>query len=367
MTDAAFDEMLELLDPEYFLDREGIDYKRTHGSSGAQLNIKECPFCGGDKWKVYMNAESGLGNCFHGSCPKGTFNKYLFIKAYLDADSFRSVRAFVSTLAREQGWRPKKTKIKDVSVERKLACLPASFALPVEGSNLVYLEERAVSAELAEYFHLRYCEKGVYLGTDDYGGAKWQDFSNTVIIPVFDLDGELVTFQARSISPTAEKRYLFPSGLPGTARYLFNGHNAVGAKRVAMGEGVFDVCAIKRVFDRYMDLRDVVPIGSFGKHLSHGSQDGKDQLGALLALKKRGLEELTIMWDGERPAYMDAIDAAKMAQSVGIRSRVARLPRNEDPDECSRRDPRDLVAAFHSAVEVTIKTAAKLKFTCPYR
>ena len=72
-------EALEHLDMIDFLEYEGIDYKERTGSSGPQFNIQECPSCGDRKWRVWINQESGLGNCFHGDCTQKTFNKYSFM------------------------------------------------------------------------------------------------------------------------------------------------------------------------------------------------------------------------------------------------------------------------------------------------
>jgi hypothetical protein len=100
----------------------------------------------------------------------------------------------------------------------------------------------------------------------------------------------------RDITGASERKYLFPTGLPGTGRYLLNGQNAVTSKRVCMGEGGFDVFAMKAAFDEEVELRGVTCVGSFGKHLSYGDMAGDDQLGRLLKLRAHGLEDLTILW-----------------------------------------------------------------------
>ena len=56
------EEALDRIDMEAWLDAEGIDYKITRGSRGTQINVKECPCCGNSNWKVYLNADNGLGN-----------------------------------------------------------------------------------------------------------------------------------------------------------------------------------------------------------------------------------------------------------------------------------------------------------------
>ncbi|SER29374.1 DNA primase [Faunimonas pinastri] len=334
-------ELSDELDLEYWCEREGLAYRKGRGSSGMQLNMRECPECGDRRYRVYLNAETGLGNCF--VCNAG-FNKLKFVNANLGlswAETFNHVREVL----KEQGWKPKRTTT--AAVEFGEVKLPVSFPLPTgEGQNLLYLEKRGISGDLAKFFHLRFCTDGWWNFLKEDGSQGGQKFVNRLIIPVFDLDGKLVTFQGRDVIGDQSEKYLFPKGLPGTGRFLFNGQNALRAKRVVMGEGAFDVMAIKKAFDEKIDLRDVVPIGSFGKHLSFGSVDGKDQLGCFLQLKRAGLEEVTIMWDGEWRALVSALDAAKQLRRIGLRVRIALLPSNCDPNEVL---PEVVQDAFYKA------------------
>ncbi|MBO6511842.1 MAG: hypothetical protein JJ979_25730, partial [Roseibium sp.] len=57
------------IDPEYWVDYEGLDHIVSRGVNGQQINLKECPFCGDRRHRFYMNAETGVGNCF--VCGKG--------------------------------------------------------------------------------------------------------------------------------------------------------------------------------------------------------------------------------------------------------------------------------------------------------
>jgi len=160
-----------------------------------------------------------------------------------------------------------------------------------------------------------------------------QDYSKRIIVPIFDSSGSLASFQGRDVTDKAEKKYLFPPGFASTGRLLFNGHNAHGAKRLLVCEGVFDVMAAKLALDEDVDLRDVAIVGTFGKHLSSLGDGEKDQLAYILELKREGLKEVTFMWDGERRALADAARAALMLSGYGIHCRVAVLPENKDPNE----------------------------------
>ncbi|MFZ0208193.1 MAG: hypothetical protein WAL59_19160 [Roseiarcus sp.] len=193
---------------------------------------------------------------------------------------------------------------------REKATLPNSFELPTAaGENLLYLEQRGISGELAKHFHLRMCEQGWWNFTKQDGSKGGQRFDMRVIIPVYDLDGSFVTFQGRDITGASDRKYLFPSGLPSAGKYLFNAQNAVKQKRLVICEGVFDVFGAKLALDEEVALRGVVCCASFGMHLSFGSIDGNDQLGRLLRLKGYGLEEVTIYFDAERNALLSALNA----------------------------------------------------------
>ena len=351
-------ELLERVDMMAYLDREGISYRETHGRSGQQLNVRECPTCGNSDWKVYLNVETGVGNCFGGSHPadERIFTKYRFIAAHLGKPHGGKVVEHIRMFAKEMGWRPaRRTSAK---VENAVAtwALPQHVPLPHNGQNIPYLENRGINAELAAYFHLGYCANGAYFRYMTEQGWAFQDYSRRILIPVYDLDGKVATFQGRDVSGTAEKKYLFPPGIDGSGVHLFNGLNVHDTKRIVVGEGAFDVAATKIALDADQDLRDVVPVGTFGKHLSSGSDNS--QLAKFMTLQARGVEEITVMWDGEIQATDDAVEAGLMLASNGFRVRIAMLPKECDPNEV----PAEVVrAAFYQATALSRRTAAEIR------
>ena len=345
--------IVDSIDLEAFLDREGVDYRHTFGSSGAQLNIRECPKCGGDQWKVYLNAETGLGNCFSGSCEE-KFNKWKFVSATVDLKG-KELVAFFGMLAEEQGYVPKR-KTAAVKIDKADLVLPESYALPVLGKNLKYLENRGITGDVAEYFHLRYSKEGVFNYRSD-GKALSQSYAKRILIPIFDITGKLVSFQGRDITGTHEKKYLFPPGYASTGVHLYNAQNAVGVEKIIVNEGVFDVYATHIAMGQDTSTADIVAVGSFGKHLSYGDGAGGDQLGKLIALKGHGLKEVTFMWDGETQALIDAVHAALRVLELGLRVRVAILPKGKDPNEVAAEIVR---RAYWQAIGITKISAAKI-------
>ena len=340
-------EILDLLDMEYWLDREGLDYKVTEGSRGTQLNVKECPVCENSNWKVYLNAESGLGNCFAGDHPPGeNFNKWSFIRATLRNNSTSQVFEHIKQVAKEQGWRPPRKK--SMGTTAGTFKLPRSVKLPYKGKNLKYLTNRNITDEITEYFSLSYCHRGFF---------DVQDFSNRIIIPIYDMEGTLKTFQGRDITGKSERKYLFPKGLPSSGTLIYNGHNVRNTTRVVVGEGVFDVMALKIAMDEQMELRDVIPVGTFGKHLSTGRSD-EDQLHRFIILYKRGVKEITFMWDSEKEAIKAAVDSGLLLKKIGFNVRIAILPKGRDPNEVP---PSVVQDAFWKATFLNDQTAATLK------
>ena len=351
--DEELQEVLASIDMQAWLDREGVRYKEARGSSGRQLNVKECPCCGNSNWKVYLNAETGLGNCFSGDCEK-KFNRWTFISSSLGI-THRETIEHVKAVAREQGWRPPLQKRVETNIKGELT-LPASISLPHKGRNMKYLENRGITANIAQYFDLKLSLIGKFLYKDDDGRMKSQDYRNRIIIPIFDLEGNLVSFQGRDITGTSDRKYLFPPGYSSTGTLLLNGHNAVGARHILICEGAFDVFAAKIALDGELALREIVPVGSFGKHLSSG--DSNSQLAKLIKLKELGLECVTFMWDAEQAALTAAVDAALKVKSCGLKVRIAVLPEGKDPNEVPAEEVR---RAFWKAVTVDMASATKLK------
>jgi DNA primase len=346
-------ELLERIDMESYLDREGIQYRVTNGSRGLQLNICECPKCGGDKWKVFLNADTGLGNCFSGSC-EFKFNKWSFIDGYLGLNKHQTYE-HIKQVAGEMGWRPPRRIASNVQLEVAELKLPPSYAIPIRNKNLKYLENRGISGEIAKFFHLRLCLDGKFWYEIE-GKKCAQDYASRIIIPIFNLEGELVGFQGRDITGKAEKKYLFPPGYAATGKYLYNGQNCMGLETIVMGEGAFDVIAIKMALDTSTELRSVGALGSFGKHLSHG--EGETQVSQFLKLKEAGLKNIVIMWDGEVTATDDAIETGRLLKNYGFNVRIAYLPKDKDPNEIPA---KAVVEAFYKALPLNSNLATRLK------
>ena len=104
----------------------------------------------------------------------------------------------------------------------------------------------------------------------------------------------------------------------------------MGAKSIVICEGVFDVISTWQAFNEDPAMKQIVPVATFGKHLSMKGEDS--QLTRLLDLKRMGLKVITLMWDGEKQAIQDACRTANQLIKYGFKVRIARLP-GKDPNE----------------------------------
>lgn len=354
--DSEIEDLIDMVDMEDFLSFEGIDYQVTRGRSGTQLNLRECPRCGGRDWKVYLNAETGLGNCFHGSCSdQPGFNKYSYIY-HFNEKSHKDTIQNLKRYARSLGWSSTRKKAPRPADENPEDIkMPDSYELPIKGKTLAYLSKRGFGPELAEYFGWRFSKHGIYTYTLG-GEEKEQNWENRVVIPVFGIDGTLVTFQGRSIEASHPRKYIFPPGLAGAGRFIYNAHNALGLGEVVLGEGAFDVAAIKKAFDEDITFSDIGVCGTFGMHLSMAeSGSDNDQLSDLKRMKAAGLREITMMWDGSPSAILSACKIGSKLRTYGFKVKLAILPLDKDPNEVETEVVRQ---AFVKAKELTPLYAA---------
>ena len=177
--------MLDELDIRDYLDTQGIEYKTSRSRKGTQLILKECPVCGNDGWKVYLNEESGLGNCFAGDHPPGeNFNKWSFIRAHLDHPAPRMVIEHIEGYLDSVGYTIERER-KPMSYEALTDLPDGAFSLPTpSGQTVQYLHDRGVTARQCEYFRLHFCERGAFRFKID-SREQHQDFFGASNHPCF--------------------------------------------------------------------------------------------------------------------------------------------------------------------------------------
>lgn len=138
-------------------------------------------------------------------------------------------------------------------------------------------------------------------------------FKYRMVVPI-RLDGEVVSFIARDMTGTADKKVLYPKGCK-TSRMLFNYDRARRFDRVILVEGVLDAL---RTGPRCMAI--------LGTNLS-------DSQVTLLANSEA--REVVVMLDGDAAGEAGALKVVERLRSM-FKLRVVRLPRGLDPDDFSR-------------------------------
>lgn len=348
---------LDEIDVATYLDREGVDYVPSYGTRGLQLNLNECPKCGEGGRKTYINAETGLGNCFHGACNE-KFNKFKLIRA-VSGLSGHDLDAHISASAEAQGWMPKKAR--KALVLGALALPSKLRPIPENGRHLRYLAERGVTQESALYFQLTYCHGG-WWSYDPGDGVKWVSYDKRIVIPVADLAGTLVSFQGRDITGVKPPKYLFPTGFAVAGKHIYNGQNFVEGTHthLIVGEGAFDAIAVHQALQGHASCNSMLAVATFGMHLSHGP-DG--QFAKFIELKERGIRTITMMWDSEPAAMSAAVKVGLELASLGLQVQVAQLPDGCDPAQDAEGNPLDagiVRQAIFNATLLTRLSAVKL-------
>lgn len=355
----------EQVTTEDLLDHLGVDYRRTSGSRGRQFQIRECPSCGKDDWKVYLSEETGYGNCFSGSCEM-KFNRWTFAVEALGKPEPKEVGAMFEEIAKNAGWKPKVKPQRTVipAFDGDLQ-LPMNIPLPANGSVGKYLEGRGITPDLARAFDLRQ-GLGAYVYKNEDGEQRSISFADRILFPIRDSSGKLVTFQGRDTTGESDRKYLFPARLPSTARFIYNAHRAKaeGWAHGVLGEGTMDCIALQKAIDGNRHWRGMGAIGSFGKSLTLDiDPEMPTQLQALLELKAAGMKILTIVWDGEWAALKSAAKAAKILKQHGFQVRIGVMPKDKDPADVCADTIRFVI---ENAIPYSMKLEAKLRLRDPY-
>ncbi len=337
--------LLDGLTIKNYCDYNGIEYKQP---SENEVNIKVCPHCGNSKWKVYINNYSNIGTCH--VC-KTVYNAYTFAREFTGYDKGKLAAHLKDVRREEKLLIPTYTDYRKAVREYKNLRLPIAKSIGIDIANPNYLKNRGITEHYSKMFDLRVCDSNsIYVCKGSDGEPYEQSYDGRILIPIKNIDGVIVSFQGRDYTGLAEKKYMFPSGVNSASTLLYNIDKAKGCPNVIINEGVFDVIATQIAIDK-LAIPDLAVVGSFGKHFSKRTDRLEvSQIEHLNEMKRLGLKTATIMWDGEKDAYNDAIKAAEtIHRKIGIKTRVAALPSGKDPNEVI---PQDIWKAYLNAVKI---------------
>lgn len=281
-------------DVERFLIDHGIPYK-TSGTNIAEgwIGVEHCPFCGDRRYHCGIHLSSAAYSCWVcGS--KGWIYAYLMAEMGITKEQVRELaRGYFDSAVVS----PSRKRRVYGSQNRTLE-FPKSF-VPVDDTGLYYLRKRGYDSSIATRYNL----KSVLLYD-----IQW----NYRLIVPFYIDGVLVGWTGRAIVPELEPRYKNISNeeaLVDMRSTLYN-VDALEKKSVLV-EGPFDVMRIGGPCAAVIGLEYTT------------SQ--------ILMIKEKGVEECTIVFDGEEKAIQRAYRLAKQLGSIGIAAYVIELDAGRDP------------------------------------
>jgi DNA primase len=181
--------------------------------------------------------------------------------------------------------------------------LPEGFTLfkdstpiyPIRRQAHNYLISRGITDEMIEKYSVGFCDKGSHKGR--------------IVVPSYDLKGELNYYIARSWDPKSRAKYKNPEAEKD--KIIFNEH------LINWGEDIF---LVEGVFDGFF-LPNSIPM--LGKHMSSLLFDS-------LYKKAKGL--ITIALDGD--AFKDSIKLYNELNGGDLYGRVKLVKLTEDKDVC---------------------------------
>lgn len=197
------------------------------GKNVAPGNINiQCPFCNDHSNHLGFSIEKG--NCMCWRCPAGHPVKALALAARIPMDTARDlIRKYSHGIsANLVADRRKEASAKSITLPGK----------PIGPPHRKYLEGRGFDPDELVFYH------GI-LGTDMVGDWQGIDFRYRVIIPIYDVWGNLCTFQGRDYTGKQELRYKccpVAKAITHHKHLLYGAELARNRNRIVVVEGVFD-------------------------------------------------------------------------------------------------------------------------------
>lgn len=276
-----------------FLSDNNIPY-RTHGTNIAEgwIGVHHCPFCGDTRYHGGINLNSCAYSCW-------VCGHRCWVYAYLMAE-LGLTREQVSELARGYFTDEETPSVvrRRMPEPNRVLDFPKTF-VPLDEVGKAYLSRRGFDPCVATRYNLKSA-----ICTD----YAWR---YRVIIP-FYIDKKLVGWTGRAVYPEVEPRY----------KNISNSEALVD-----MRSTLFNVDALQPKSILVEGPLDAIRIGGPTAAVT-GLEYTTSQI---LMVKNSGVEECTIVFDGEDKAYKRAVNLAKQLSSLDISAYVIRLEDGKDP------------------------------------
>ena len=287
---------------------------RVIGSKGQKLKKQNeymywSPFVVHHKPKLQVNIVTGKWHCWVSNA--GGHNLFqLFKKLNATNDQFTELRGIVDETS--YGYESKEVKKeRKVELPKEFLSLVYKHPSPVYKNAMMYLQRRGITYEDILKYNIGYCDQGLY--------------TNRVIIPSYDEDGQLNFFVGRDIFESKMKYRNSPTPKDVVGFELFINWD----EPIVLCEGPFDAIAIKR---------NAIPL--FGKTI-------------LSNLRRKIIEKKVkqVYISLDRDAILDSIKMVEDFMKNDIDVYFVNLP---------EKDPSDL--GFEKVIPL-LKETEKMKFS----
>jgi DNA primase len=191
-------------------------------------HLYHCPYCGHHKKKMSINFSNGFWKCW--VCDTRGKNIYRIVRKfgnYQQRQKYRELQGLVDLTDFEEMFK----EYNNIQ-EKQILEMPEGFVslcnkdLPMDSTDAFrYLSSRGIGRREILKWKIGYCKEGRYAGR--------------IIIPSFDMEGDLNYFIARSYVGHT-RRYLNP---PANRDLVFNELNIDWDEPIVLVEGVFDAIA----------------------------------------------------------------------------------------------------------------------------
>jgi DNA primase len=184
--------------------------------------LYKCPKCGHHKRKLSVNFDKNVFKCW--ICDYSGKNIFYLVRSHgshSDKQDWKKVANIIDFSEQE-----KEIQKIEVELPKEFITLTGKHISPLSISARKYLADRGITEEQIIWWKMGYCPDGKY--------------ANRIVVPSFDMDGELTYFISRSYDNNWIK-YLNP---PAEKDFIFNELYLDWNKDITIVEGVFDAVAV---------------------------------------------------------------------------------------------------------------------------
>ena len=184
--------------------------------------LYKCPKCNHHKRKLSVNFDKNVFKCW--ICDYSGKNIFYLVRSHgshLDKQDWKKVANIIDFSEQE-----KEIQKIEVELPKEFITLTGKHVSPLSIPARKYLSNRGITEEQIIWWKMGYCPAGKY--------------ANRVVVPSFDVDGELTYFISRSYDNNWIK-YLNP---PAEKDFIFNELYLDWNKDITIVEGVFDAVAV---------------------------------------------------------------------------------------------------------------------------